>query len=329
MTARVRSTITIVALVASVVAVLAWTVPAEAAGNGAWAVEPATDPESGSSVDRQFFFFEAAPGAVIDDWVAVKNISDESLTFDVFGADAFNLEDGSWAMKEFGEEMLDVGAWVWLNEREVIVEPQTEVRIPIRIEVPSDASPGDYAGGIVARNRAIEGLEEGDGIQIGLQRAVGTRVFVRVSGVVRPAMAITSVTLSQPEWWRGGPVQIEYTLKNVGNMRLAPRVAIGAEGILSETVDLDEHEIPVLLPQQSATRSVEMDDVPLLDLLTVNVVAMNDSLVVPGSSAMLAISPWVALAAAGLAALLGGALVWRRRSQRVPEEPSTPPLVNA
>jgi len=298
-----------------------------AVSNGAWAIEP-SGPDGEELLDRGFFFYELAPGQSVTDWVSVANASDQPMSFNIYGADAYNLDDGTWALTTYGSPVEDVGAWLAFGESSVTVEPGTELRMQFTITAPDDISPGDYAGGVVTINQEVEGIDSEAGTALGLQRAIGVRTFVRITGPVRPALAVVDVSTGLKNWFSadGGDVTVTYTVKNVGNMRLSPQVVVSADGLLSdEYFRADPVEIPILLPGQEATLSHTWTDLPYLDLVRFDVVANHEKVVAAASTDRILISP-VALGVFTAMLLLISLLVVRRRRKRKHDEMAPPPV---
>ncbi len=310
-----RALLSVLAVALGTIASLA---PAFAAANGTWAVEPSGPPDEPLS-RRGAFFYELVPGQTLTDWVSVQNLSDSPMSFFIFGADAYNLPDGTWALTEIQDRTEHVGSWIGLGEAiAVTIEPKKEHRIPFTITSPEDAAPGDYAGGIVVLNQEVEGVLEGE-TSVGVQRAVGTRMYVRVAGPVRPAMVVTDMSTAVVDRlsFDGGDVATTYTLKNIGNMRLSPTVTVSAESLSgSELYRSEPLQVPVLLPGETATLQHVWNDLPFLDLATVRVVANHEKVVAAASSNVLLASPlvWLAIVAVGL--LIGTLVVRRRRRLR-------------
>lgn len=308
--------------------------PASAAGNGAWAVEPSGPPDA-PVTSRGAFFYELAPGQTIDDWVSIQNQSDETMSFYLFGADAYNTAEGAWALTERGDPKEFVGTWLDVGDEAITVPPATELRVNFSITIPADASPGDYAGGIVALNQVIEGVIEGEAnaqTTIGLQRAVGTRMFVRVAGPVRPALVVTDMeSRAEDRLSRdGGDVVTTYTVKNIGNMRLNPTIVLSADGLLKDSYFVTEPtEIAILLPGESATFEHRWEDLPLVDVATVTVVANHDKVVATASSDVILVAPAVWLSILGLGVLIALIVVRRRRKRTESDMPPERELVGA
>ncbi|GAA3063011.1 hypothetical protein GCM10020254_03680 [Streptomyces goshikiensis] len=126
--------------------------PAAAADNGEWSVRPADS----AITPRAAFQLPASPGATVSDRAVVTNTTDGALTFRLYVADAHNTErDGGLAVRGVEETQRDVGAW-GKPERDVITVPaRSSLTVGITLRIPSDASPGDHVGALVAVDERV------------------------------------------------------------------------------------------------------------------------------------------------------------------------------
>lgn len=306
---------------------------ATAADNGTWAVFPT--PASGRAdalPDRQYFYLEAAPGASVRDKVSVFNVSAHPLTFRLYGADAYNTpRDGGFALRSADQKQTGVGAWTTLDTGgaaassgpagTITVPAHTRADIPFTVKVPADAVPGDHPGAVVALDTATESTTSSGSVAVGVQRAVGARIYLRVSGVSVPAVSVENVTVN-----RDGPLvpglgtaraTIHYTLVNRGTATVHPKLAVRASGWFGGTVlrsgptDLDID----LLPGQRVELTVPWDHPPQFDHVAVALTVTGADVSADASSSFTAV-PWFVV---GLVLLLVGGLLaarWLRGRRR-------------
>ncbi|MEU9699833.1 DUF916 domain-containing protein [Streptomyces sp. NPDC047981] len=277
---------------------------ARAAENGEWAVYPAAS-QLGS---RPYFYLSADPGTTLKDQVTVANKTGAPLTFRLYGADAYNTErDGGFAVRTSQEKQTGAGAWIKPERSRVTVPPRSAVTVPYTLTVPEDAEPGDHPGAVVALD---ERIEAGTGsVAVGVQRAVGARVYLRVNGPTVPALAVEDVTLDQDRPLVPGAgtstAVVSYTLHNRGNVTLNPKVALRAEGVFGRTLlARDLAKIPSeLLPRQKIRLSERWTGAPQFDWGEVTLTATAKDVRESGRASFLAL-PWLA---AGVV-LVGGAV---------------------
>lgn len=209
---------------------------AQAAENGEWAVYPAASRLGG----RPYFYLSADPGSTLTDRVTVANKTAAPLTFRLYGADAYNTDrDGGFAVRTQREKQTGAGAWIKPARTRITVPPHSAVTVPYTLTVPADADPGDHPGALVALDERIAPGGKGS-VAVGVQRAVGARVYLRVHGPTVPALAVEDVTLDQDRplvpGTRTSSALVSYTLHNRGNVTLNPKVVLKAQGLFGRTL---------------------------------------------------------------------------------------------
>ncbi|MEU1510663.1 DUF916 domain-containing protein [Streptomyces sp. NPDC005811] len=290
--------------------------PARAADNGSWSVYPV----SSAIAARPYFYVSADPGQSVQDKVVVANKTAGPLTFRLYAADAYNTaRDGGFAVKSLGERMRGVGAWAVLPKDRVTVPAHQTVTVPFTVKVPENAEPGDHPGAIVALD---ERIDRGDGsVALGVQRAVGARVYLTVGGPTLPALAVEDVRISHHQPLIPGlgdsTATISYTLHNTGNVTLQPKVALKAEGLFGRTLlTRDLKRLPSqLLPGQRVRLTERWTGAPQLDWADVRLTATATGTKESATASFVAV-PWLVtgVLAAGIA--IGVWFLIRRRRMR-------------
>ncbi|WP_432968621.1 WxL protein peptidoglycan domain-containing protein [Dactylosporangium sp. CA-233914] len=301
--------------VAAVAAALLAGLPGPAfADEQGWSVQPA-----GSSANRSYFVYDAAPGQQIDDVVRITNRASVPQTFAVYGTDAYTTVDGAFDLLPASRRPTDTGAWITLGQRAYTVAAGASLDIPFRLSVPANAGPGDHAGGVIAS--VVSQQSTGDGARVNVDRRVAARVYLRVAGQARPAVRVETVTVSYdnpPHPFAGSTMTVTYRLHNTGNLRLsgAARLSVtGPFGLgLGRTPDI---AVPELLPGASITVTERIAGIAPAGPLTARVVldpatADGPLASVERSSTLWAV-PWTALIAV---ALVVPAVLWLRRRRR-------------
>ncbi|MET8976060.1 DUF916 domain-containing protein [Streptomyces sp. NPDC004539] len=287
--------------------------PARAADNGSWSVYPASTAVSA----RPYFFVSADPGHTVRDRVVVANKTDQPMTFRLYAADAYNTaRDGGFAVKSAGEKMSGVGSWARLPENSVTVPARGTVTVPFTIDVPEGAEPGDHPGAIVALDEKVE--KGGGGVALGVQRAVGARVYLQVTGPSLPALAVEDVQIAQHRplvpGFGDSTATVSYTLHNTGNVTLDPRVKLKATGLFGRTLlNRELTKVPAeLLPGQKVRLTERWGAAPQLDRGKVTLTASATGTEEKASASFLAV-PWAA-AAVLVGAIVGAGVLlkWRR-----------------
>lgn len=311
---------------------LAWrTTPAHAADNGSWSVYPVASKVAA----RPYFYLSADPGQTLSDKVAVQNKTGKPLTFRLYAADAYNtVRDGGFALRTPAERMLAVGAWARPAQSRITVPGHRTVTVPFTLQVPEGAEPGDHPGAIVALD---EQPAPGSGkLALGVQRAVGARVYLRVGGPTLPAIAVEDVRLTHRQPLVPGlgdsTATVSYTLHNTGNVTLAPKVELRATGLFGRTLlTRSLSRIPSeLLPGQRVRLSEPWRDAPQFDWGDVTLTASAKDTRESASASFFAL-PWLVVAAVFAAGVVAGASAVRARRGRVrpsvrvrPSRPAVP-----
>ncbi|WP_433450233.1 WxL protein peptidoglycan domain-containing protein [Streptomyces sp. CA-142005] len=296
---------------------LAWqATPAHAADNGSWSVYPVAS----KIAARPYFYLSADPGQTLTDKVAVQNKTGRPLTFRLYAADAYNTaRDGGFAVRTVKERMLGVGAWARLAKSRVTVPGHTTVTVPFTLRVPPGAQPGDHPGAVVALD---ERVDPGSGrLALGVQRAVGARVYLRVGGPTLPALSVGQlrITHHQPliPGLGTGTATVSYTLRNTGNVTLDPTVELKARGLFGRTLlDRELTRVPSeLLPGQRVRLTETWSKAPQLDRAEVTLTASATGTRQSASASFLAL-PWLLAGLVFVAGVVTGALLVRARRAR-------------
>ncbi|MFE0425872.1 WxL protein peptidoglycan domain-containing protein [Streptomyces sp. NPDC058953] len=288
--------------------------PARAAENAEWSVYPVASVPGG----RPYFHLAAAPGTTAGDRVTLTNKTAAPLTFRLYAADAYNTErDGGFAVRAVTERQRGIGAWARPARERVTVPARGSVTVPYTLTVPEDAEPGDHAGALVALDERIS--RSGGPVDIGVRRAVGARIHLRVEGPAVPALSVEDLRLAHHRPLLPGTgdstAVISYTLHNRGNVTLNPRVELAAEGLFGR--DLLARRLTAvpaeLLPRQKVRLTERWRGAPHTEWGEVRLTATAQGVRESAGVSYVAL-PWVA--ALVLAVLGGGAGVWLRVRRR-------------
>ncbi|MEU6670708.1 DUF916 domain-containing protein [Streptomyces sp. NPDC046727] len=299
---------------------------ARAADNGSWSVYPVAS----EIAARPYFTLSAEPGQTLTDKVAVQNRTGSPLTFRLYAADAYNTaRDGGFAVRTLKERMRGVGAWAKPAKSRITVPGHRTVTVPFTLRVPEDAEPGDHPGAVVALD---ERVDPGSGrLALGVQRAVGARVYLRVGGPALPALSVGQVHISHHQPLIPGlgdsTATISYTLRNTGNVTLSPEVELTARGLFGRALlDRKLTRVPAeLLPGQKVRLTETWRGAPQFDRSDVTLTARAQGTREAASASFLAL-PWLPVALVFAAGVATGALLLRARRVRarrsVPGRPS-------
>ena len=284
-------------------------------------VQPAT----AKAPDRRpHFTYALGARDVVTDHVAVFNYSAAPVTLRLYARDALTTRSGALDVQPADARPTGAGAWLALATPELTLKPRTRVIVPFQLGVPYDATPGDHTGAIVASLTTTSTNAEGRRVDV--ENRVGLRVYLRVRGAVHRRLAVEGLAAT----WGGGaapfgrgPVDVSFTLRNTGNVRLGARERVVVRNAFGRTVGtatLDD--AVVLLPGSAVPVKVRLDDVLGTARMSATVTAEPLRLEGDTGPALPPVTrrvrfwalPW--LPAAALLALLAGLVLWRRRAPR-------------
>ncbi|MDR2454271.1 MAG: DUF916 domain-containing protein [Bifidobacteriaceae bacterium] len=294
-----------------------------AEGSIRWAVVPA-GPDGPDG--RRWIELEAEPGQTVTEYLAVKNLSQVAVEFDLAAADGYLTSNGRYAILNQPEESVDAGTWIDLPAS--IAVPAGDVAlVPFAISVPANAEPGDHPAGVAASIRSQGG--EQSGASLGVVARVAFRVMTRVAGELLPGLALENFQASYQTSWhplRAGRVKVGFDLVNTGNSRLSVTGAAragGGQAAFPATPD----EVIELLPGSRRHIDLVVGDVWPLFRAAVSLQALPvvpevlegaPPAVEPVEARLgLWAPPWPQLALlGGLALIVAGAVAGRRGSER-------------
>jgi hypothetical protein len=277
-----------------------------------WSVAPATADEPDGRISLRHTIH---PGGAVEDAIAVTNLSESSATFTVVTGAGMIGEDGAF---DIGGRAESAGMWVsvdGLDGDKVTLEPG-EVRVlPVVIEVPAEAAPGDHPAGIAV------GLSQGAGVTV--THRIGVRVHLRVGGEIRPELTVKVNRASFEGSWipfGAGRATIDYEVVNTGNVRLGATTVAQAAGPFGWGASSSPvgDAATELLPGDAVSRTVSIEAPALIRLggsvaVTPKVVGADD--VQPPQAIRAAFSifaiPWTGIMLT--VCLVAAALAIRRR----------------
>ena len=192
--------------------------PAAAAdGDVPWTVQTASN-DFGSG--RQNYTYTVNPGGRLEDGLVVVNNGTTPLDLAVYAADGFTTKAGQLDLLTKEAKSTRVGAWVHTGRADLMVRPGESVEVPFTVEVPDNAAPGDYVGGVVTS------LTQAGDAGSSVDRRLGIRIRLRVGGQLRPSLSVEDLHLRYLRTlnpFGKGDATVTYTIRNTGNAILAAR----------------------------------------------------------------------------------------------------------
>ncbi|MFE6487460.1 WxL protein peptidoglycan domain-containing protein, partial [Streptomyces sp. NPDC057757] len=223
-----------------------------------WTVRTAAN---GYGDDRSSFSYGVNPGSQVKDAMVVANHSASPLRLALYASDGYTTEKGQLDLLTQEKKSVGIGAWVRATEESVRIAPGRTAEIPFTVTVPRDATPGDYVGGILT---SLKQSDDTEGIAV--DRRLGIRIKLRVSGALKPALAIENLHVDYhgtANPFGQGDATVTYTLHNTGNALLSGAQNVTLTGPFG-TLSTQAARIaapPELLPGERWKVVVPVDDV--------------------------------------------------------------------
>lgn len=275
----------------------------------------------GKGDGRSRFSYQVDPGQEITDQVRISNVGTTKLKVTVFATDAYNADNGDFALLDSAEKPTDAGSWVRFGGKKKLkltLERGTSKVVPFTVKVPANATPGDHAAGVLAA-----AAESGD---LTVERRIANRMYVRVSGDLQPSLTISSVSgvhhggLNPAD----GSASVTATITNNGNVALEGVLTLSAStwfgiGLGSPS----RQELTEILPGNTRVVNLEYPGVPQVGYANVNLLLQSGiagdapnpgRLPVVQRDIFVVAIPWAIVGV--LLLTLGGWLILRRRRAR-------------
>lgn len=222
-----------------------------------WSVRPANDEAADG---RSWVEQTLEPGQSATERMAVQNFGDQDVTFTISAADGYFRDNGRFAMLETGEQSVDAGTWIDVQDEVTVAAGDSEI-VEFTTTVPDNATPGDHAAGIAA-SVLSQGVDE-SGAAVGVESRIGFRVMTRVTGEMDPAAVIESVTMNYEMSWNPlspGDAEVSFDVENAGNTRLMVTGSVDAGGASVSFPGADQID-QELLPGDRRAITVRVENV--------------------------------------------------------------------
>lgn len=230
--ALVSATLLAVAVVLPVGSVV-FAPAASAAGNGLFAMSPASSP---GAPPPQWLSPVLSPGVPSHDAFDLANLTKNTLDLNLYAADAITNTTGAFDVEPSYAPKKHMGAWIHLPVTTVSLPPLTGEKITFTYDPPPNVPPGDYPGGIVAVETTGSITKRG-AVRVRSVQALGVAVYGRVPGPLHPSLVVTNVSLKTTSplvSQFGGPVDVtvNYSVTNTGNESLTPIVTLSLSPLI-------------------------------------------------------------------------------------------------
>jgi hypothetical protein len=143
-----------------------------------------------------WFKYSVDPGSTIDDFVVVSNVGAEDTNVDLRSNDAVTTEDGAFTIVSNDLPNKEVGKWIDIKENILTVPAGKALKVPFKIQVPADAKPGEYAGGL-----SITEVDKPDGTAspLSVKTRIGNRIYLTVKGDQTVSTSVKDLSILNPK----------------------------------------------------------------------------------------------------------------------------------
>ncbi len=252
------------------------TIPSYRSPNGgqsivSWAVVPVDI--KGQLDGRGRYSYTAKPGSTITDWMGVTNFGNAALRLRIDAVDAFSTPEGAFALLPPQRKSRDLGAWIDPEKSTLVVPARTRVSVPFTLRIPTNAEPGDHVAGIVA---TADGSEPSKGDQqVAVNFRTGSRVYLRVTGDIVGQLTIGNTSaeyLQVVDPFRKGSAQVDFQIRNVGNIRLSGTGTVRIRDVAGRQVGQPaSFTFSDVLPKSRVNESLIVQDVAPVGLLRADI----------------------------------------------------------
>jgi hypothetical protein len=222
------------------------------------------------------------------------------------------------------------------------VKPRADTILPLRMQLPANAPPGDDVGGVVVsltgKATGTFGQGQGSNEKVNLEQRLALLAEFRVAGPLHPNLSIEHFTSSYSgpiDPFSTGTATLHYEIHNGGNVVMGGPQTVTVHGLFGESVSAPQVvEVPSLLPGATYPITVRVPKV-YPEMLMHSKVTINEQglagEVTPGlhpisSSKWFIALPLVVTLAVLVVILLVAYRIWRRRRRRRPSDQQQHPV---
>jgi len=228
----------------------------------------------GKTDARSRFTYTVDPGQMVSDHVKVSNAGTTTLEITVFAADAYNDDNGDFALKPTADTSVGAASWTAFDGKPQIKltlgRGESKV-VPFTVTVPKGATPGDHAAGVLASATTSGG-------QVAVERRIADRMYVRVSGKLQPALTISSFAATYHGGINplAGSASVAATITNSGNVALEGVTTLTSTSWFGMSVGhVSRNELREILPGNTVTVHYEVKGLPQVGFVNIKMLLQS------------------------------------------------------
>jgi hypothetical protein len=197
--------------------------PAFAAG-----LEPFNSDKSNSDTLR--FKYTVNAGDIKQDDAKVSNPTNLPINVEVLGRDGEITSDGAFTVISNSLENQKAGKWIQLDQTKYNVPGSTAIKVPFKVVVPADTTPGEYYAGLSVIETGDANAQSSGNVTV--KTRVAVKMFITVRGDLQANTDVKSLNIIDPsdsdfniERAKYGAIGrenmfVRYEAENIGNLFL-------------------------------------------------------------------------------------------------------------
>jgi hypothetical protein len=200
------------------------------------------------------FVFDLEPGSSIEDTLTISNHGEQSVTVNLYPADASTGAAGGVVVSNESEMPELLGSWIRLEREQVEVPAHSAINVDFSIVVPASPPAGKLAAGIVAQDVNI--TEGTSALSVSsVQRSV-VMILATAPGELIPDLQITNVTTGHTS----GMPSFGIELTNEGTTYVRPEGRLIIESKSGELITELPITLGLFMPRTNVTHRVRTGD---------------------------------------------------------------------
>ncbi|MBV9258957.1 MAG: DUF916 domain-containing protein [Ktedonobacteraceae bacterium] len=176
---------------------------------------------SSQMLKKAYFVIDARPGEVLQQQLRVTNAGNIAGTARLTPVDATTGQAGGVVYLSSSRTQHNVGSWITVSTRQVTLAAGQSQIVPFQVTIPNDALSGQYVGGIVAQNMALQQTTDSNSkgnFQVAIQRLTIIPVELKLPGPVIEQLVTNGIQIGGYNSEQAANI----SLQNTGNVMIQP-----------------------------------------------------------------------------------------------------------
>lgn len=198
---------------------------------------------SNSPTERQINFLlkegESQTGAVV-----IENLDTQDANINLYGADGTVSNMGTFAITTKSAVQQTIGKWVTFATPNLTLKGKERKEVSFTLNIPKDATPGTYGGGIAAETSANGNGSAGGGNAVSVSSRVVVKLYVSIPGVKKTSFEWNDFSYTPIDGSKTPFFNLSY--KNTGNTIVNIEQKIDVQGFpgITQNISLPMASLP-------------------------------------------------------------------------------------